>query len=107
MALGILWVLAHVSVLPEAVFVSDSAEAAAARTSQGAAETALDKVPSGFLTFTPNHVLSCLAEYNLLTVSAIDHIYQLILFQLYVGVFSSRFPSASFHLAALFPPCSL
>lgn len=45
MALGILWVLAQFSVLPEAVFVSDSAEAAAARTSQGAAETALIKSP--------------------------------------------------------------
>lgn len=60
MALGILRVLAQVSVLPEAVFVSDLAEAADARTSLGAAETAPDNVPSGFLTFTPNHGLSCL-----------------------------------------------
>ena len=91
----------------EVVFVSNSAEAAAARTSQGAAETAPDNVPSGFLTCTPGHVRPCLAQHNLLTVPAIDHIYHLKLSQLCVGVFSLYFPSISFHLASIgFPPCS-
>lgn len=78
------------------MFVSDSAQAAAAGTSQGAAETALDKVPGGFLTFTPNHVFSGPAQHNLLAVAAIDHVY---LFKLF-WFFSSYLACASLHWAA-------